>query len=242
MLNAATEQFGRNPFSGLVDGTSAANPQQGTENRDPLPNPWSAGGGQPAPDSTNPTPQPRPSALNNPSMSSLLQQMSENPQLVQNMLSAPYTQSMIQALAADPNMANAIINHNPYLQENSAIPQQMRSIMPQLFQQMQNPELQNIMGNPQALNALLQIQQGMETLRQTAPNVMNTLGISQPGFLPTAPTTTGTDSTTTTNTSTTTTTTPPTTTPGPAGDATAAQPRLQTNDSFSEVRLSTKLF
>lgn len=54
MLSAASEQFTRNPFSGLVEGgnnASAANPQQGTENREPLPNPWSAGGGPPRPES-----------------------------------------------------------------------------------------------------------------------------------------------------------------------------------------------
>lgn len=43
MLSAASEQFTRNPFSGLVESgnAGAANPQQGTENREPLPNPWS---------------------------------------------------------------------------------------------------------------------------------------------------------------------------------------------------------
>lgn len=32
----------------------------------------------------------------------------------------------------------------------------------------------------QALSALMQVQQGMETLRQTAPNVLNTLGVASP--------------------------------------------------------------
>lgn len=147
MLSAATEQFARNPFSGLIDNTSASNPQQGTENREPLPNPWS---GQPRPEGT-PTNRPRPGVINNPPMASLLQQMSENPQLVQNMLSAPYTQSMIQALSADPNMANAILSENPLFAGNTGLQEQIRTMMPQFLQQMQNPEMQNLMTNPQVI-------------------------------------------------------------------------------------------
>jgi len=54
-------------------------------------------------------------------MQSLMQQMMENPQLMQNMLSAPYTQSMLQAFAADPNMAAQIVNSNPLFADNPAL-------------------------------------------------------------------------------------------------------------------------
>jgi len=50
-----------------------------------------------------------------------MQQMMENPQLMQNMLSAPYTQSMLQAFAADPNMAAQIVNSNPLFADNPAL-------------------------------------------------------------------------------------------------------------------------
>jgi ubiquilin len=43
-------------------------------------------------------------------MQSLLQQMSENPRLIQSMLSAPYTSNMLQALETDPEMASQLIN------------------------------------------------------------------------------------------------------------------------------------
>lgn len=105
MLNAASEQFSRNPFSGLVDNNAGgANPQQGAENRDPLPNPWAAGGGN------NQQSQDRPPAgiLNTPSMQSLLQQMSDNPSLMSNMVNAPYMRSMFEALAANPAMASNV--------------------------------------------------------------------------------------------------------------------------------------
>lgn len=38
-------------------------------------------------------------------MQSLLQQMGDNPSLMSNMMSAPYTRNMLEALSADPNMA-----------------------------------------------------------------------------------------------------------------------------------------
>jgi ubiquilin len=50
----------------------------------------------------------------------------------------------------------------------------MRTMMPNFLQQLQNPEMQSFMTNPQALNAVLQIQQGLEQLRQAAPGLVNT--------------------------------------------------------------------
>lgn len=176
MLSAATEQFSQNPFSGLMDNTQINNPQQGTENRDPLPNPWNRNATSP-PSATTPGRN----VLNNPPMASLLQQMSENPTMIQNMLSAPYTRTVLEALAADPNMANVLLAENPLLSRNPQLQEQMRTMMPQFLQQLQNPEMQNIMSNPQALNAIMQIQQGMEALRQAAPSLLNT------GVPPTGP-------------------------------------------------------
>lgn len=131
--------------------------------------------------------------------------------MIQSMMSAPYTQAMLQALAADPNMANRILADNPLIAGNPEMQEQMRRMMPQLLQQMQNPEIQNLMTNPQALEALMQIQQGMETLRQTAPSLMTNLGgmgglnVPPPAAAAattTAATTTGTTGSTTTTTAT----------------------------------------
>ncbi|XP_066158605.1 ubiquilin-1 [Euwallacea fornicatus] len=213
MLSAASEQYSQNPFSGLLDNTQVNNPQQGTENRDPLPNPWSRGQANPPPATS-----PGRNVMNNPPMASLLQQMSENPSMIQNMLSAPYTRSVLDALAADPNMANALLAENPLLSRHPQLQDQMRNMMPQFIQQLQNPEMQNLMTNPQALNAILQIQQGMETLRQTAPSLVNTF--VPPGTPPTtqdANATTTTTATSATPTPTATSTT--TSTPGTGGDS-----------------------
>lgn len=53
----------------------------------------------------------------------------------------------------------------------------MRTMMPQFVQQMQNPEVQSMLSNPQALNAILQIQQGMEQLRSAAPGLVGSMGM-----------------------------------------------------------------
>lgn len=79
--------------------------------------------------------------------------------------------------------------------------EQMRTMMPQFLQQLQNPEMQQMMSNPQAIEAILQIQQGMEQLRTVAPGLVNTMGIPPPP--PGAATTSaGSGTTTTTNTNT----------------------------------------
>ncbi|XP_071054787.1 ubiquilin-1 [Onthophagus taurus] len=235
MLSAASEQFSRNPFSGLVDNSSTSNPQQGTENREPLPNPWSANrpeptGGAPS----QPQPQRSPPNLMNPPMASLLQQMTENPQLVQSMLNAPYMQNMLQSLAANPSVANNILAQNPLFQDNPAMQEQMRTMMPQFLQQLQNPEVQSLITNPQALNAIMQIQQGMETLRTAAPGLVNTLspgiaaspygGITPPNSTAQSPT----------STATTLPSTPTTTTTTTAGGGGGGGGGGATNDSFTD--------
>ncbi|XP_045501513.1 ubiquilin-1 [Colias croceus] len=194
MLNVASSMAG-NPFSGLVDNSDGTNPQQGAENRQPLPNPWQRGGGGSGSGSTTASGGGTgPGLINTPGMQSLLQQMSENPRLMQSMLSAPYTNNMLQALSADPEMAAQLINQNPMFANNPQLQDQIRTMMPQMLAQLQNPEMQQMMSNPQALNALLQIQQGMEQLRAAAPSLVNNLGFgaaaatAAPPAAPTAPT------------------------------------------------------
>ncbi|XP_059478938.1 ubiquilin-1 isoform X1 [Neocloeon triangulifer] len=189
MLNAASESFGRNPFSATGGNTGAAinNPQQGQLNRDPLPNPWSPNSGTPGENPASAgTGGPRPAGgrsipglgmMNSPAMQSMMQQMMENPQLMQNMLNAPYTQSVMNSMMSNPELANQLMANAGFLGDNPAMQEQMRAMMPNLLQQMQNPEMQSLMTNPQALNAIMQIQQGMENLRAAAPSFATGLGL-----------------------------------------------------------------
>ncbi|XP_027523487.1 ubiquilin-1-like isoform X2 [Corapipo altera] len=178
MLNAAQEQFGGNPFASLVSNASSGGDSQPsrTENRDPLPNPWApqsnsqnstststsgensgssnVGNSTSASMGQNSTIENLGSGLgvgmfNTPGMQSLFQQITENPQLMQNMLSAPYMRSMMQSLSQNPDLAI----------------------------QMQNPDTLSAMSNPRAMQALLQIQQGLQTLATEAPGLI-------PGFNP----------------------------------------------------------
>lgn len=182
MLAAAANE--RNPFAALVENSNAdnqPNPQQGQENRDPLPNPWGSDGSENN-STTSPPPTSTPAAgeggqgrglFDSPGIQSLTTQIMENPTLMRNLLNAPYTRSMLEALSADPAMANRLISSNPFLRLNSQTQEQMRSMLPTLLQQMQNPQIQNVFANPNALAAIMQIQQGVEQLRTVAPELVN---------------------------------------------------------------------
>ncbi|KAG7187901.1 hypothetical protein KM043_013869 [Ampulex compressa] len=165
MFAAAANE--RNPFAALVENSvehdaHGNNPQQGQENRDPLPNPWGANSSGVGPQSQQILGR---GLLDSPGMRSLAAQMMENPQLMRNMLNAPYTRSMLEAMAADPSM--------------------MRAMMPAFVQQMQNLQIQNVVSNPDALAAIMQIQQGVEQLRTVAPELAGSMGLT----VPTPPTT-----------------------------------------------------
>ncbi|XP_003216570.1 ubiquilin-1 [Anolis carolinensis] len=175
-----------------------------TENRDPLPNPWApqsgtqsspssgstsgdnGGGGSNAGSSTTTSTGQSATAPNlgpglgsgmfsTPGMQSLMQQITENPQLMQNMLSAPYMRSMMQSLSQNPDLAAQMMLNNPLFAGNPQLQEQMRQQIPTFIQQMQNPDTLSAMSNPRAMQALLQIQQGLQTLATEAPGLI-------PGF------------------------------------------------------------
>ena len=55
---------------------------------------------------------------NSPGMQSLMQQMLDNPQLMQSMMNAPYTQTMFQQMASNPALAEQMIVNNPLFASN----------------------------------------------------------------------------------------------------------------------------
>lgn len=181
----------------------------GTENREPLPNPWGGRGNTTGSGgATNPDLPPR-GVLNTPAMQSLMQQMAENPQLMQNLLNAPYTRSMFEAMNQDPDMASRLLSTSPLLANNPQLQEQVRQMMPQFMAQMQNPEVMNMLSNPEAINAIMQIQQGMEQLRSAAPGLVGSMGVP-----PAPPGNTNTDTNTTNTTTNSTASDRPATAPG----------------------------
>uniref|UniRef100_A0A674HM25 Ubiquilin-4 n=1 Tax=Taeniopygia guttata TaxID=59729 RepID=A0A674HM25_TAEGU len=207
ILNAAQEQFGGNPFASLVSNASAGgnNQPSRTENRDPLPNPWApqsssqtsttnttttgessdssnvenSTSGTTGQSSTRPNLGPGLGAgmFNTPGMQSLLQQITENPQLMQNMLSAPYMRSIMQSLSQNPDLAVQIMLNNPIFVGNLQLQEQMVQLLPTLLQQIDDPDVLSAMSNPRAIQALMQIQQGLHTLATEVPGLL-------PGFNP----------------------------------------------------------
>ena len=101
----------------------------------------------------------------------MLHQITNNPEMMQNMLSAPYTQSMMQAMSQNPDMAANIVSSNPLFAGNPQMQEQMRNMMPQFMQQLQNPAVQSMMTNPEALAAINQIQQGLQRLQAASPEL-----------------------------------------------------------------------
>lgn len=199
MLNAAQEQFGGNPFASVGSSSSSGEGTQPsrTENRDPLPNPWApppatqssattsttsssgsgsgSGSGSSSTSATGNTVAAAnyvASIFSTPGMQSLLQQITENPQLIQNMLSAPYMRSMMQSLSQNPDLAAQMMLNSPVFTANPQLQEQMRPQLPAFLQQMQNPDTLSAMSNPRAMQALMQIQQGLQTLATEAPGLI----------------------------------------------------------------------
>ncbi|XP_073466363.1 ubiquilin-4 isoform X1 [Aquarana catesbeiana] len=219
MFSAAREQFGNNPFSSAGGPDGSASQPLRTENREPLPNPWNPSSSSPSQTSsadgnsgsttttsqTNPISNPfgisgaglGTGMFNSPEMQGLLQQISENPQLMQSMISAPYMRSMMQTLAQNPDFAAQMIGNNPILAGNPQLQEQLRLQLPVFLQQMQNPEALSVISNPRAMQALLQIQQGLQTLQTEAPGLLSSSGaFSIPGVPPASSGSTAPDNTT----------------------------------------------
>ncbi|RWS07017.1 ubiquilin-1-like protein [Dinothrombium tinctorium] len=185
MLNAAQEQFGPNPFQAAANQESSRgseNVQRGQEVRDPLPNPWaprsadsSSSSGTATQNSTSSGSNPLGSNI----MQTMMQQFMSNPEMMNNMLSSPHIQSTMQSLSSNPELLRQMIANNPLLAGNPQLQEQMQAMFPQMVQ---NPEMQALLTNPQALEAILQIQRGVDQLSRVAPNLVGGLPTAAPNM------------------------------------------------------------
>ncbi|XP_077972160.1 ubiquilin-1-like [Styela clava] len=202
MLNAAQEQFGGNPFASLIQNSNNSsgdnNAQRGVENTEPLPNPW-GGSGTRSTAATTTTPTTGSSTNTSSSaapgvggIQNMMQDMMQNPSAMQNLMSSPYMQSAMNMMAQNPQMTAAAMQNNPMIANNP----QLQSMIPTMIQQMQNPEFQAAMQNPRVLQAMTQIQQGMDVLSREAPQLLS--GMTSMPMMPRAQTTSTPSSTTST--------------------------------------------
>jgi ubiquilin len=106
-------------------------------------------------------------------MSSFVQGMMQNSGGLQGLLASPMTQQMLNSMANDSNLAQQVLSANPLFANNPAMQESFRNMAPTLMNQLRDPEFQQVLSNPAALQAIMQIQQGIEQLRVAAPNFAN---------------------------------------------------------------------
>jgi len=121
-------------------------------------------------------PPPVSNLFNTAPMRSLLLQMTESPQIMQNMFSAPYIQTMMATLAQNPGLAEFVAAQNPGLEEEG-VRAKIPDLIPHITAQMQNPAIQGLMTNPKALQAFMQVQRGLAALQTEAPKLVDKLSI-----------------------------------------------------------------
>jgi len=114
---------------------------------------------------------------NSAGMHSLMQQMADNPNIMQNMMNAPYTQAMLENMVQNPDLAANLIGSSPLFANNAQMQEQMKNMMPAFMKQLQNPAVHNLMSNPDALRSLVQIQGGLQSLQNVSPDLYSSLGM-----------------------------------------------------------------
>ncbi|CAF1093914.1 unnamed protein product [Rotaria sp. Silwood1] len=204
MYSAAQEQFGNNPFAQLFTGNENTTTSR-TENTDPLPNPWAPRNTSAAATPSRQTQQPSTSTTNtqqqqqqqqqstasalptnatgsspnlvSPMMQNYMSQLTQNPRLLENVLNAPYMQPLMDSLAANPDISRQMVTNNPMFANNPELREQMLNALPTMMEQMRNPEVQALMQNREALEAIQQVQEGLQRLHAAAPNLFQAGGL-----------------------------------------------------------------
>ena len=84
--------------------------------------------------------------------------MQENPQLLQNAMQMPQMQEMMHQFSSNPELMNLLVSSNPLLAADPNLANQVRSQLPTIMSQMQNPEFQQAMTNPEVSLTTLTLQ------------------------------------------------------------------------------------
>jgi hypothetical protein len=100
-------------------------------------------------------------------MQNYMSQLVQNPRLLENVLNAPYMQPLMDSLAANPDISRQMVMNNPMFANNPDMRDQMLNALPAMMEQMRNPEVQALMQNREALEAITQVQEGLKDFYQT---------------------------------------------------------------------------
>ncbi len=98
--------------------------------------------------------------LISPMMQNYMSQLVQNPRLLESVLNAPYMQPLMDSLASNPDISRQMVANNPMFANNPELREQMMNALPAMMEQMRNPEVQSLMQNREALEAITQIQEG----------------------------------------------------------------------------------
>ncbi|KFM09338.1 Ubiquilin-1, partial [Aptenodytes forsteri] len=184
ILDAVEAQLGNNPFASLDSNPplSGARLPAHTENRRPLPNPWAPRSnrgsdngddcdGQFASSSTGNSfaslslgPAAGAVVPNSGEVQSMVQQLTGNPELMHNLESA----------LTNPNSPAQMLLNSTHISSDGNSPPQDQWAQ-QLPPEMENAEISSLLRNPRALQALLQIQLGLQTLSTEVPDFILSL-------------------------------------------------------------------
>ncbi|XP_032370984.1 ubiquilin-1 isoform X2 [Etheostoma spectabile] len=118
------------------------------------------------------TVDPNPQSAVTAGMQSLLEEITASPGLMESLLSGPYVSSLLNCLGQNPDLAAQMLLSHPLFSGNPQLQEQMRQQIPLFLQQMQSPELLSAMLNPRAMEALLHIQHGLQTLAAEVPTLI----------------------------------------------------------------------
>ncbi|NWH54283.1 UBQL1 protein, partial [Fregata magnificens] len=184
ILDAVQAQLGNNPFASLDSNPplSGARLPAHTENRRPLPNPWAPRSnrvsdnaddydGQFASSSAGDSfaslslgPAAGAVVPNSGEVQSMVQQLTENPELMHNLESA----------LTNPNSPAQMLLNSAHMSNDGSSPPQDQQAH-QLPPEMEDSEMSSLLRNPRALQALLQIQLGLQTLSTEVPDFILSL-------------------------------------------------------------------
>lgn len=98
-------------------------------------------------------------------------QLMSNPQMLSQVMGNPLVQNMM----SNPDLMRQMFAGNPHMQQlmdqNPDVSRVFNS--PELLRQMHSPETMSVLTNPRAMQALIQIQQGLQTLQTEVPGFMS---------------------------------------------------------------------
>ncbi|ESO04696.1 hypothetical protein HELRODRAFT_185570 [Helobdella robusta] len=99
----------------------------------------------------------------------LLKQFINNSAGVADVLESSYVQSTINYMANDPQLLRQMLHHSPGVKNSDEVKIAIDQSLPYIAQQLLNPEVYSLMINPRALQAILEIQDGMKELERCSP-------------------------------------------------------------------------